>query len=118
LMGHRALYTSNLPYAQSAKFCQPLFRFKSTLCTPQFTVVLMARIYSILAFKEIPHMPTKSEQIQAQLLNQPLAKPGMLLHAHPKVREILLPADWNQITYIQASKKMGMPIMVKGQFLE
>ena len=38
----------------------------------------MARIYSILAFKEIPHMPAKSEQIQAQLFNQPPAKQGML----------------------------------------
>ena len=62
-------------------------------------------------------MPTKSE---AQLLNQPLAKPGMLLRAHwlGKLFTIyFLPTGTKTHTFQLARKLEGL-IRVKGQFLE
>jgi len=65
-------------------------------------------------------MPTKSEQIQAQLLNQPLAKPGMLLCAHwlGKLFTIYFLPTGTKLHTFKLARKLEGPITVKGQFLE
>ena len=81
----------------------------------------MARIYSILAFKEIPHMPTKSEQIQAQLLNQPPANQvcfRVLTLRLGKLSTIYFLLTGIKLLTFKLARKWVGPITVKGQFLE